>query len=124
MPRHILIIEDHPANLELMVYLLRAAGHICSVATDGEAGVQAAARERPDLILCDIAMPVLDGYGVVARLAADAALREIPVIAVTASAMVGDRAAVLARGFTGYVSKPITPERFVADIEAFLETRS
>jgi CheY-like chemotaxis protein len=120
MGARILVIEDNPTNLELMTYLLRAFGHEPLTAGDGEAGVDAALRERPDLVLCDLEMPRLDGYGVVRRLKADPALRHIPVVAVTASAMVGDRDRVIATGFDGYISKPITPETFVAEVEAFL----
>jgi CheY-like chemotaxis protein len=120
MGARILVIEDNPTNLELMTYLLRAFGHTPLTAGDGEAGVEAALRERPDLVLCDLAMPRLDGYGVVRRLKADPALRHIPVVAVTASAMVGDRDRVIATGFDGYISKPIDPETFVAEVEGFL----
>lgn len=120
MGARILVIEDNPTNLELMTYLLRAFGHTPLTATDGEAGIETALRERPDLVLCDLEMPRLDGYGVVRRLKADPALRHIPVVAVTASAMVGDRDRVIATGFDGYISKPITPETFVSEVEAFL----
>jgi CheY-like chemotaxis protein len=116
----ILIIEDNPANLELMTYLLGAFGHTALVARDGEEGVEVALRSLPDLILCDLALPRLDGFGVAHRLIAEDGLRGVPFIAVTASAMVGDRDKVLAAGFDGYISKPITPETFVADIERYL----
>lgn len=120
MGNRILVIEDNPANLELMTYLLTAFGHTTVAAHDGEQGVEAALREKPDLILCDIALPKLDGYGVARRLKADESLRGVPLIAVTASAMVGDRDRVIATGFDGYISKPITPETFVADVESYL----
>lgn len=123
MGARILVIEDNPANLELMTYLLNAFGHTTIVARDGEEGVEAALREIPDLILCDIAMPKLDGYGVVKRLRAEPGLTGVPLIAVTASAMTGDRAKVIATGFDGYISKPITPETFVAEIETWLHPR-
>lgn len=121
MPSRILVIEDNAANLELMTYLLNAFGHTTIVARDGEEGVAAALRTTPDLILCDIALPGLDGYGVARRLKAEPSVKHIPLIAVTASAMIGDRAKVIATGFDGYVSKPITPETFVAEVEGFLE---
>ena len=120
MASHILVIEDNPASLELMTYLLNAFGHTTTSAADGEAGVDAAVRAKPDLILCDLALPKLDGYGVVRRLKADPNLRAVPVIAVTASAMVGDRDKVIAAGFDGYIRKPITPETFVAEVEGYL----
>jgi CheY-like chemotaxis protein len=123
MGNQILVIEDNPANLELMTYLLKAFGHTPIVARDGEEGVAAALRATPDLILCDIALPKLDGYGVARRLKAHPDLRKVPLIAVTASAMVGDREKVIATGFDGYISKPITPETFVAEVESYIERR-
>ena len=114
----ILVIEDNPTNLELMAYLLNAFGHDTQVAHDGEAGVRAALDRSPDLILCDIALPKLDGYGVAARLKAHAVARRIPLIAVTASAMTGDRDKIIAAGFDGYISKPIDPETFVTAVQS------
>ncbi|WP_395407006.1 response regulator [Pseudoduganella sp. UC29_106] len=108
----ILIIEDNPTNMELMVYLLRAFGYQPLMAHDGEEGVEAARRERPDLIICDVHLPKLDGYGVVSRLKQDPQLRTIPTLAVTALAMVGDREKLLAAGFDGYIGKPIEPGYF------------
>lgn len=114
------MIEDNSTNLELMTYLLQAFGHTTLTASDGEAGVELALSALPDLILCDLAMPRLDGYGVARRLKAEPGLRGVPLVAVTASAMVGDRDKVLAAGFDGYVSKPIDPETFVAEVEGYL----
>jgi len=119
----ILIIEDNATNLELMVYLLRAYGHGTVSASDGESGVTLARQHRPDLILCDVHLPKLDGYGVVAALKADATMRHIPLLAVTALAMLGDREKLLAAGFDGYIGKPVEPERFVGQIEAYLKPR-
>jgi CheY-like chemotaxis protein len=123
MGGRILVIEDNPTNLELVTYLLNAFGHTTIAARDGEEGVEAALRAKPDLILCDIALPKLDGYGVARRLRAASTLHGVPLIAVTASAMVGDRDKVVASGFDGYISKPITPETFVAEVEAYLHRR-
>ncbi|WUR15081.1 EAL domain-containing protein [[Empedobacter] haloabium] len=120
MSARILIIEDNPTNMELMVYLLRAFGYTPLSASDGEEGVAVARRERPDLIICDVHLPKLDGYGVVAALKADAGTRAIPALAVTALAMVGDRERLLAAGFDGYIGKPIEPDSFVTQIESFL----
>jgi CheY-like chemotaxis protein len=119
----ILVIEDNPTNLELMTYLLKAFGHETVSAADGQAGVEAALRSAPDLILCDLALPILDGFGVAARLKAEPGLASVPLIAVTASAMVGDRDKVLATGFDGYITKPISPETFVTDVERYLRGR-
>jgi CheY-like chemotaxis protein len=120
MGRRILVIEDNPANLELMTYLLRAFGHETIVAVDGEDGVRQALTGKPDLILCDLALPKLDGYGVARRLREQPGPAGVPLIAVTASAMVGDRDKVIAAGFDGYIRKPITPETFVAEVESYL----
>ncbi|WP_228895868.1 EAL domain-containing protein [Pseudoduganella aquatica] len=120
MSARILIIEDNPTNMELMVYLLNAFGYTPLIAHDGEEGVATARRELPDLIICDVHLPKLDGYGVVAQLKQDPALRPIPALAVTALAMVGDRERLLAAGFDGYIGKPIEPDTFVAQIESFL----
>jgi CheY-like chemotaxis protein len=120
----ILVIEDNQANLELMTYLLTAFGHTTIGARDGEEGVEAALRTHPDLILCDLALPKLDGYGVARRIKAELSLNAVPLIAVTASAMVGDRDKVLAAGFDGYISKPITPETFVTEVESYLHRQT
>jgi CheY-like chemotaxis protein len=116
----ILVIEDNPSNMALMVYLLKAFGHMTDEAEGGEAGLAAARREPPDLVLCDLQMPGMDGFEVARQLKADPALCAVPVVAVTAYAMVGDREKVLAAGFNGYITKPISPERFVEQVETFL----
>jgi two-component system, cell cycle response regulator len=116
----ILVIEDNPTNLDLMCYLLRAFGYAPLTASDGEEGLEVAQREQPDLILCDIQMPRLSGFEVVRRLKNHPALSQIPLVAVTASAMVGDSDKVLAAGFDGYIAKPITPETFVEQVARYL----
>lgn len=118
----ILVIEDSPENLELMSYLLRAFGHQVLAADDGAAGLAIAERERPDLVVCDIHLPELDGYTVARRLKGDPRLRAIPLLAVTALAMVGDREKVLAAGFDGYFAKPIVPRRFIEEVSSRLPT--
>ena len=120
MSARILIIEDNATNMELMVYLLRAFGYTPLAAYDGEEGVRMARSEVPDLIICDVHLPKLDGYGVVAELKKDPLLRRIPALAVTALAMVGDRERLLEAGFNGYIGKPIEPDLFVAELESFL----
>jgi len=123
LPTRILVIEDNPANMELMSYLLNAYGYALLTATDGESGLDVATREQPDLIICDVHLPQLDGYGVVRVLKRMPSLRGIPAIAVTALAMVGDRDKLIEAGFDGYISKPIEPETFVAEIERFLSAK-
>ena len=120
MAARILIVEDNPANLDLAKYLLEHAGYAVLLAHDGAEGVAVAMRERPDLVVCDLQMPVMDGFEVLRTLRGETSFGSKPVIAVTAFSMSGDQAAALAAGFDGYLSKPIEPEKFVAQIEAFL----
>ena len=116
----ILIIEDNEANLNLVRYLLEHRGYATFTAVDGNAGVEMAQAHHPDLILCDLQMPGLDGFGVLRKLREDPELRKVVMIAVTALSMPGDRDSVLAAGFDGYLAKPIDPETFVTQVEAFL----
>lgn len=116
----ILIIEDNPANVELMAFLLTAYGHTAVSAPDGARGIAAARATPPDLVACDVNLPDMNGFSVLAALKAEPALAGVPVLAVTALAMAGDREKVLAAGFDGYISKPIEPDSFVAELEAFL----
>lgn len=116
----ILIIEDHPQNLELMSYLLHAFGHDVYAAVDGLDGLNKVPSVQPDLIVCDLLMPKMDGYEVARRLKGDPALCAIPLVAVSALTMAGDREKGLAAGFDGYIDKPINPRRFVGELERFL----
>lgn len=118
----ILVIEDNSANLELMRYLLEAFGHAVISAGDGEQGIVAARTEIPDLILCDLLLPGVDGYAVAHELEQDARTRAIPIVAVTALATEGDRRKGLEAGFDGYLAKPIDPETFVAQVDAFMRS--
>jgi two-component system, cell cycle response regulator len=103
-----------------MVYLLTAFNHQIIEAHDGVEGIEVARREKPDLILLDIHMPRMDGYEVARHLQRDPECRRIPIVAVTALAMVGDREKILAAGFTGYIAKPIDPETFPAQVQSFI----
>lgn len=116
----ILIIEDNPTNLQLMSYLLRAFGHTILAATRGEDGLEMVRRETPDLVICDVQLPGIDGLEVSRRLGQHPAWRHIPRVAVTAMAMVGDRDKVMAAGFDGYLAKPIEPQTFVQEVERYL----
>jgi two-component system, cell cycle response regulator len=120
----ILVIEDNLVNLELMTYLLQAHGHQTLSAADGLAGLALARQQPPDLVICDLQMPLLDGHGVAAALRADPMLQGVPRIAVTAAAMVGDREQALASGFQAHVPKPIDPQAFVPLVERFLAPRT
>jgi two-component system cell cycle response regulator len=106
--------------MDLMVYLLSAFGYEVVTARDGRQGMETVQQKPVDLIICDLEMPEANGYEVAAKLKARPETRKIPLIAVTAYAMVGDRDKVLQAGFDGYLTKPIYPETFVTQIEAFL----
>jgi CheY-like chemotaxis protein len=116
----VLVVDDNPESLDLMVYLLKAFGHVALSARDGSEGIQAARLEHPDLILCDIQLPGADGVEVCHELKEDPELRGIPVVATTSYAMVGDREKLLGEGFNGYMSKPITPQTFIDQMAPFL----
>lgn len=120
MKRRILVVEDNAANLELMVYLLDASGYETVTAANGAAGLTAARSHAPELIVCDVQMPEMNGYDFARAVKSDAHLRSIPLVAVTAFAMVGDREKAFTAGFDAYIAKPIEPEDFVARIAALL----
>ena len=118
------MVEDKDENLDLMTYLLHAFGHQTLVARNGAEGVAMAGAQRPDLVVMDLHMPVMDGYEAAACIKADPRIASIPLVAVTAYAMVGDRERILACGFDGYLSKPIEPQTFVRDLERYLSEAS
>jgi len=120
----VLVIEDNPASMDLMLYLLKAFGHTAFFARDGLEGIEAARRERPDLVLCDIQLPGADGHEVCRQLKRDPALRKIALVAVTAYAMVGDREKLLGEGFDGYLSKPIDPQTFIDRLKPYIRSVS
>jgi CheY-like chemotaxis protein len=117
----ILVIEDNPLNLELVREVLVAAGMRVIEARNGPAGLDAASRHDPDLILLDIRLPGLDGYAVLERLKANPATAVIPVVALTAQAMTGDREQALAAGFTDYIAKPVDTRTLADHIRGILQ---
>lgn len=123
MGARVLVVEDNPANLELMMYLLKALGHEPVSATDGSDGLLAARTSMPDLVICDLQLPRINGYDFARNMKSDTQLAGIPLIAVTAFAMPGDREKALAAGFDGYISKPIAPEHFLRQICELLAQR-
>ncbi len=118
--KKVLIIEDNENNMYMMRFIVNKLGHEVLEARDGAAGVDLAERERPDLILMDIQLPVLDGYAATRRIREDPALAAIPIIAVTSYAMVGDREKAIAAGCTAYVEKPIDPPSFIKVLEKYI----
>jgi two-component system, cell cycle response regulator DivK len=116
----VLIVEDNPANMKLVVMLLQSAHYTVLSATDAEAALTLARSERLDLILMDVQLPGMDGLEAVALLKRDEATRAIPVIAFTALAMKGDKERIRAAGYDGYIAKPIRYREFLATIAAEL----
>lgn len=121
MSIRILHIEDNPENRLLMYRVLTAEGYIVEEASDGNSGLQKAAESPPDLILMDINLPEIDGYEVTARLKQLPNMAGVPIIAVTANVMKGDREKTLAAGCDGYIQKPIDIDLLPSQIESFLK---
>ena len=117
--KRILIVEDVELNRDLLVQLLEEEYELLTAA-DGAAGVELARRERPDLILMDLSLPVVDGWEATRRLKTDAATRVIPVIALTAHAMRGDKERTLACGCDEYLTKPIDEDRLFERLAHYL----
>lgn len=120
MERKVLVIEDNEQNIYLLTFILEKNGYAVVQARDGDEGIDMAGRAKPVLILLDIQLPVMDGYEVARRLKEGAETRDIPIVAVTSHAMVGDRERVMEAGCTGYIEKPINPETFMSEIEQFI----
>jgi len=120
MKPKILVIEDNEQNLYLIDYLLGRHGYEVIQARDGRRGIAVAVELQPSLILLDIQLPDRDGYSVARELNLNAATTDIPIVAVTSHAMVGDKERILDAGCKGYIEKPIDPESFVTEIEAHL----
>ena len=122
MSKRILVVEDQEDNLQILRDLLTSAGFEIIEAKDGEQGVRAAMAERPDLILMDIQLPLLDGYEATRRIKADPALRAIPIIVVTSYALSGDEVEARKAGADAYVPKPYSPRQLLAKIKEYLPT--
>jgi CheY-like chemotaxis protein len=116
----ILIIDDNPESLELLAFILNAFHYEVLTARNGLEGMRCLETVQPDLIACDLHMPHMDGTQLAAQVRLSPDLKHIPLVAVTASAMVGDRDRILSLGFDGYISKPLNPETIVDELEAFL----
>jgi len=121
MSKRILYIEDNPENRMLMRRVLMSEGYEMEEAVDGQSGMEKAAENPPDLILMDINLPEIDGYEVTARLKQLPNMQGVPIIAVTANVMKGDREKTLAAGCDGYIQKPIDIDLLPSQIESFLK---
>jgi two-component system, cell cycle response regulator DivK len=117
--KKVLVVEDVDFNRDLLVQLLEDKYHVIE-ALNGQEGIDLAQQERPDLILMDLSLPVVDGWEATRRLKADAALRSIPVIALTAHAMVGDEEKALAAGCDDYLVKPLDEEVLMTRIAKYI----
>ena len=120
MTKRILVIEDQEDNRRILRDLLSSVGYELIEAENGEDGVAAAAADRPDLILMDIQLPLLDGYEATRRIKAQSALSAIPIIAVTSYALSGDEDKARAAGCEGYVTKPFSSRELHGKIREYL----
>ncbi len=120
----ILLVEDNEMNRDMLSRRLKRKGYEVISATDGARGISMAQTEEPDLILMDISLPIMDGLQATRQLKSDPNTRTIPVIALTAHAMAGDREKCLDAGCDDYATKPVEFPQLLAKIESFLETSS
>ncbi len=119
MPK-ILLVEDNEMNRDMLSRRLQRRGYQVVLAVDGQSGVEMTQTQAPDLVLMDMSLPVLDGWEVARRLKADVVTKRIPVIALTAHAMAGDREKALEAGCDDYDTKPVELPRLLGKIEALL----
>ena len=122
--RQILVVEDNERNMRLFCDVLQASGYRTLEATTGESAVEVALEHQPDLVLMDLQLPDIDGVEALARLRADERSASLPILALTAQAMEGDRERFLAAGFDGYLSKPVDISEFVATVKRYCEEGS
>jgi CheY-like chemotaxis protein len=116
----VLIAEDNAVNRELLRELLEIRGYAVIETCNGEEAIQRIAEARPDILLVDLGMPVLDGFGTIRQIRENPTFHSLPVLAVTAYAMQGDREKILNAGFDGYLSKPINPVALDQELERLL----
>lgn len=116
----ILLVEDMEDNRELARFLLEADGHEVIEATSGLEALKRARARRPDLVLMDLSLPGMDGWQATRHLLAEPEMAGVPIVAVTAHAMAGDRERVLSAGFAGYVAKPLDIGAFTGQVRGFL----
>lgn len=124
MGRKILYVEDNPLNMRLVRKILQNAGYRMIEAMDGLSGVEMAQQERPDLILMDINLPDIDGLAATLRIKSSPTLAHIPIIALTANTMHGDRERFMEAGCDGYIPKPIAKNELLTMVSNFLPTES
>jgi len=120
MTKRILVVEDQEDNRQILRDLLGNAGYEMVEAENGEEALAAVARERPDLILMDIQLPIMDGYEATRRIKSDPATKSIPIIVVTSYALSGDEGKAREAGCDAYVTKPYSPRQLLAKVREFL----
>ena len=118
--KRILIVEDNATSRELLRTVLEKQGYSILEARDGEEALQQLKQSKPDLVLLDIQIPIRNGYDVLKAIRGDESLARLPVVALTASAMRGDREKALAAGFTGYIAKPVGPTQLRDEVRRLL----
>ncbi|MEW6488893.1 MAG: response regulator [Thermodesulfobacteriota bacterium] len=123
MKATVLVVEDNDDNRALVVKVLGRQGYRVLEATSGEQALEVAARERPDLVLMDLNLAGMSGFDATRRLKADPELGRVPVVALTAYAMVGDRERALEAGCDGYLSKPVDVRKLPGQVESYLQER-
>lgn len=119
MKLKVLIIEDNEQNMYMLSFLLEKNNYEVLQAFNGSEGIKAAIEKSPDVILLDIQLPEMDGYQIALELRKRNDLNNIPIVAVTSHAMVGDREKAIASGATGYIEKPIDPDNFIKRMESY-----
>ncbi|MGB9393108.1 MAG: response regulator [Xanthobacteraceae bacterium] len=120
MSKRILVVEDQPDNRQIIRDMLADTGYEIAEAENGEEALAAITKQRPDLILMDIQLPVMDGYAATRRIKTDPALKSIPVIAVTSYALSGEEKKAREAGCDDYVPKPYSPRQLLAKIRQYL----
>ena len=120
MKARLLLVEDNEVNAYLAKFLLEQAGYAVEVAISGEQALRAARERRPDLVLMDIRLPVMDGYEATRQLRADPQLADVPVVALSAHALPPEKAQALACGCIAHIDKPIDVEHFVDQVGSLL----
>ena len=121
MTKHILVVEDQEDNRQILRDLLSNAGYEMTEAVDGQEALAEVAKQRPDLILMDIQLPVMDGYETTRRIRIDPGLKSLPIIAVTSYALAGDESKALAAGCDAYVTKPIDTRSLPSVVARFFK---
>lgn len=121
MTQSILVVDDNPSNLKLFTFLLTLPGYEVTTAADAQQALEVLGRLVPDLIIMDLQLPDVDGLTLTRRLKADPRMKNIPIVAVTASAMKGDEEKARAAGVDGYMSKPVEKRAFRAMVASYLE---